>query len=307
MICWFIICTGSATLFSQPSFDINGDVELDEKSSAVSTSLPNWATNISDGGSGLPLSFILTQTSSSSNLTFTEPVEVSSDGILSFQIGPYANGTTTYDIYLTDNTTNSSTQSFSIVVNKVNFPPTGIFLSNQEVLEHQPINTLVGAITGTDPDPEDILQFSFGSGAGGEFNGSFSMNNDELFTAEVFDEAIKNRYQIKLLAFDGEFTFEQNFVILITIESAELNFANAFTPNNDGENDTWIIENIEQYPSAGIYIYDDSGQKVFISEGAYEPWDGTRNGKPVPMGTYFYVINLNDGGSNISGTLTIIL
>jgi gliding motility-associated-like protein len=41
-------------------------------------------------------------------------------------------------------------------------------------------------------------------------------------------------------------------------------------------------------------IFDRWGQVVFRSIGYPQPWDGTREGTPVPAGTYYYTIELND-------------
>ena len=47
---------------------------------------------------------------------------------------------------------------------------------------------------------------------------------------------------------------------------------------------------------------------VYTNSGSYNnDWDGTRNGKNLPVGTYYYVITLNqDGRENKSGDVSII-
>jgi gliding motility-associated-like protein len=66
---------------------------------------------------------------------------------------------------------------------------------------------------------------------------------------------------------------------------------NAFSPNGDGINDKWIITNIEGYPNCTVNIFNRYGQPVFTSVGYNIPWDGTLNGKPLPVGTYYYIID----------------
>lgn len=68
---------------------------------------------------------------------------------------------------------------------------------------------------------------------------------------------------------------------------------NTFSPNGDGRNDTWQVPGIQDYPGAVVMIYDRWGQRVFNSNGYREPWDGTRNGRPLSEGTYYYYIELN--------------
>lgn len=83
---------------------------------------------------------------------------------------------------------------------------------------------------------------------------------------------------------------------------------NAFSPNGDGVNDTWVIKYLEDYPNSKVDIYNRYGQLVYHSEGYVNGrgWDGTTNGKPLPIGTYYYVIQPGSGRKPISGSITII-
>ena len=67
---------------------------------------------------------------------------------------------------------------------------------------------------------------------------------------------------------------------------------NAFSPNGDGINDTWVIEPLDLFEESITYIYNRFGQIVYKSNGYSKPWNGTHNGKPVPAGNYYYVIDL---------------
>lgn len=82
---------------------------------------------------------------------------------------------------------------------------------------------------------------------------------------------------------------------------------NAFSPNGDGVNDKWEITNLTDYMSATVEVYNRYGQMVYRSPGGYvQPWDGTMNGKPLPFGTYYYIIDLHDGNKPLNGPITII-
>ncbi|RYY17107.1 MAG: gliding motility-associated C-terminal domain-containing protein, partial [Cytophagaceae bacterium] len=82
---------------------------------------------------------------------------------------------------------------------------------------------------------------------------------------------------------------------------------NAFTPNGDGSDDTWQIENIAAYPANRVQIFNRWGNKIFEASGygRGSEWPGTIGGQPAPIGTYYYVVTLGNNKS-YSGPLTII-
>jgi len=81
---------------------------------------------------------------------------------------------------------------------------------------------------------------------------------------------------------------------------------NTFSPNRDGINETWEIQNIENYPEATVEIFNRWGNQVFKSEGTYQPWDGTYKGSVLPLATYYYIIRLNKDEKPLTGSVTII-
>lgn len=86
----------------------------------------------------------------------------------------------------------------------------------------------------------------------------------------------------------------------------ELNFANSFTPNKDGVNDTWEIRNLEFFEDTEVTVYNRWGAAVFESKNASKTWDGTNNGRLVPSGAYYYVIDLKDGSEALTGSVTVL-
>lgn len=82
---------------------------------------------------------------------------------------------------------------------------------------------------------------------------------------------------------------------------------NAFSPNGDGVNDTWIIEPLDLFDGAEVFVYDRYGRVAFHNKGYLKPWDGKRNGVPLPIGTYYYSIDLKvNKEPKIIGSLTIV-
>lgn len=95
-----------------------------------------------------------------------------------------------------------------------------------------------------------------------------------------------------------EIYFEDNF--------EELEIPNAFTPNGDFANDSWEITDIERYGGYDLTVYSKSGQQVFKSSKRRKKWDGTYNGKLVPVGNYYYVIRINKFQKTYTGTVLVL-
>lgn len=83
-------------------------------------------------------------------------------------------------------------------------------------------------------------------------------------------------------------------------ENCDIEFHNAFSPNGDGINDNWEIENIEEeeFQSNHIEIFNRWGQMIWEGKGYNNSsvvWDGvSAKGNPLSDGTYFYIANIAD-------------
>jgi gliding motility-associated-like protein len=82
-----------------------------------------------------------------------------------------------------------------------------------------------------------------------------------------------------------------------------------FSPNADGINELFVIRGIENYPNNTILIYNRWGNKLFEASPYQNNWDGrssfglTVNRDILPIGTYFYLLNLGNGTEVIKGTI----
>jgi gliding motility-associated-like protein len=87
----------------------------------------------------------------------------------------------------------------------------------------------------------------------------------------------------------------------------DITIPNTFTPNGDGVNDTWRLDNIRNLSLRyTVRIYNRYGSLIFQSTNNSLPWDGTYHGKPMPAGVYYYIINLTDTASILSGWVSVI-
>ena len=83
--------------------------------------------------------------------------------------------------------------------------------------------------------------------------------------------------------------------------------AQAFTPNGDGINDTWIIPGINNYPNNLVRVYNRWGHEVFVARKYQNNWTGKykKNSSKLPSGSYLYVIDLGDGSAVQRGWIFI--
>jgi uncharacterized protein YggE len=108
-------------------------------------------------------------------------------------------------------------QMLTITVSNVNEVPTAIAINNTTVAEAEPVGTLVGMLTTTDPDAGDTFTYSLIAGDGDVDNASFAISDNELQTAEVFDLATKDTYSIRVESVDaGGLSVQQVLTITIT-------------------------------------------------------------------------------------------
>ena len=107
-------------------------------------------------------------------------------------------------------------------------------------------------------------------------------------------------------------TDDNNCELIDTLEvkfenSQCLEIPNAFSPNGDGINDYWQIYLIELYPNAVIEIFNRWGTVVYKSKNGYDPpWDGSYKGRPLPVDSYYYFIDLHNGTKPLDGHVTIV-
>ena len=97
-----------------------------------------------------------------------------------------------------------------------------------------------------------------------------------------------------------------NIISAIIIPAPSVTVVNTFTPNGDGVNDLWVIPDLVSYPNCLVSVYNRYGTQLFQSRGYTEAWDGTYKGHALPVGTYYYVIDLDYKSAKLSGHVTIV-
>lgn len=82
--------------------------------------------------------------------------------------------------------------------------------------------------------------------------------------------------------------------VTINVFDCELFVPTAFTPNGDGLNDEFLVHAPMEISNFEMLIFDKMSRSLFQTKEINYGWDGTSQGKPLPPGTYFYVITFRD-------------
>ena len=130
-------------------------------------------------------------------------------------------------------------------------------------------------------------------------------NLDDSTKAEPTTLTEENRTYTLLVTDTNGCTFTDSILV---VYSPDIEVPSGFTPNSDGNNDVWNIQPLEKYPNASVQIYNRWGQLLYEQQNGYSvPWDGKYEGKELPIGTYYYIINLKDSAAEpLTGPITII-
>lgn len=127
------------------------------------------------------------------------------------------------------------------------------------------------------------------------------------------DSLAPGNYSVLIEALDNTNTILDSvtkyFVISANMDPCQITVFSGFSPNGDGINDSWLINNIENFPNNTVSIYNRWGNQL----ASYNNYNNTNNvwrgetssGTAVINGTYFYVIELNNGAGVKKGWVEV--
>jgi gliding motility-associated-like protein len=105
-------------------------------------------------------------------------------------------------------------------------------------------------------------------------------------------------------------TDENSFSVTINNCDIEIQIPTAFTPDGDNSNDTWELDQLDAtYPNNIVRIYNRWGNLIYESaKGNYNliPWNGTYNDDPLPVASYYFIIEYNTDKLADTGTVSIV-
>ena len=185
-------------------------------------------------------------------------------------------------------------------------PPVDVTLNNN-TFEASKANFFfaVGAFVVT--DPLDKIHVVSLNGPGYD-NAYFEIKDNILFWSSADPAAGKDRFTIivRVTDRDGN-TLDKFFEITRTRpDFTAIQITSAFSPTGDGSNDTWGVPDLRVFQGVRIQIFDRGGVMVFYTENPDIRWDGTHQGKEMPIGSYFWTIEVAETGEMRRGMLNLI-
>ena len=139
-------------------------------------------------------------------------------------------------------------------------------------------------------------------------NKYFEIKSNILFWSSAERAAGKTSFSIVIRVTDRDGnTLDKFFTITRTRKDFNsLTITNAYSPNGDGANDAWGVPELRFYEGVRIQIFNSGGSRLFYTENPDIRWDGAYNGKEMPVGTYYWVIEVIETGEMRRGILNLI-
>jgi gliding motility-associated-like protein len=123
-------------------------------------------------------------------------------------------------------------------------------------------------------------------------------------TADVYIVKKTGIYSVTVTNICGAGSDEINIIDGV----CKLYFPNAFTPNNDGRNDRFMLLHPGDVSGFHLFIYNRHGQKVFETKDYMEAWRGVYNGLSAAAGVYVWYSEFKEAGGSkqLKGTVLLL-
>jgi gliding motility-associated-like protein len=117
--------------------------------------------------------------------------------------------------------------------------------------------------------------------------------------SNVFDNVAMGYHTVRIIDING--------CSDVTKEVLVVDIPKFFTPNNDGDFDTWHIVGIETLPGTTITVFDRYGKLLKQLNASTPGWDGYYNGNKMPASDYWYIAEVKRGSINfqVKGHFTL--
>ena len=201
-------------------------------------------------------------------------------------------------------------RAFTITIADLSEAPS---INNQkfEISEKASLTDVVGIVTSNSPDAGANLKYIIADAGSVPF--TLNETSGELTVKSVLDYEKIQEYQIRVIVKDDQQVplYDTATITVQVKDEIEQNLdipANNFiSPNGDGLNDVFAIQNVELYAKYGLVIYNESGLELFRVINNYKnDWDATYNGERLPTGVYYFLFRNSETGDEFKGAINIV-
>jgi gliding motility-associated-like protein len=213
------------------------------------------------------------------------------------------------ELVLKPNTSNQDQRMASMQVTvEPNRPPTALGISPETFKPNAEPFEVITTFSTTDPDDESHT-YALVTGEGDTHNSYFTLTDDKLYLQSNSGLAGIRDFRIRVRTTDPyNNTLEQTFTLRKEVyqPAQPIKFVNAFSPDNDGVNDTWTVPELKFFDEVSIQVFDRAGRRLFHTTNPEQGWDGRGLDGQVREGSYFYMIEVKDSGLVQKGVLTVL-
>ncbi|WP_449436701.1 YDG domain-containing protein, partial [Pedobacter steynii] len=272
---------------------------IEDQSVCYTTSVQNIPLTGISAGPETAQKTTLTTTSSNPDLFQTiAATGTGANGNISYRIKNGAIGTATITITVKDNggTTNGGVDTYSrTFVLTVNPLPVVTISADK--------GNVIGNRTEVSKGETILLTATGGSSYSWAADGSI-LSGQHTATLTVRPRETTT-YTVTITNANG-CTQSGAFTVKVLDDMLKIKANNILTPNRDGYNDLWVVDNIDFYPNNEVKIFDKSGRLLYSKKGYDNSWEGTYNGEALADGTYYYIIDFGTNKRTFKGFITII-
>lgn len=128
----------------------------------------------------------------------------------------------------------------------------------------------------------------------------YILDNGSPQVSNIFTNVSRGFHEVRVIDLNGCAPTPPQIVLII-------DYPRFFTPNNDGFNDTWYVDGIDNFENATFYIFDRYGKLLKNFGKNFNGWDGTYNGNPMPSSDYWFTLEVRDsrGNYDVKGHFTL--
>ena len=139
-------------------------------------------------------------------------------------------------------------------------------------------------------------------------NPYFEIKDNVLFWSSSDRGEGKTKFTIVVRVLDRDGNTLDKFMEITRVRPSvsSIEIFNTFSPDRDQFNDAWGVDELRFYGGVRIQVFERGGQRVFSTDNPDVKWDGTFEGKDLPVGAYYWIVEVAETGEIRKGMLNLI-